>query len=202
MMPPTGGTLQSKLNWKQQPCLRDGASTLAVFRFQPFASRVGVDQVIGLRFKYSACLVADLKAAFAAARRQDGCQRNVGGWLPEQRAWFVELSAWPVVREQLTANGYRLVQQEDVAGFSADGPGTAQPASASPGPVHAAKTRLIASGAVELKSKVAVLPAVPAWKQPAADGVWARMPVTELRRMARTGVAGAIGELARRGLAY
>jgi len=193
------GDSSASANWRQrgESLLKtmdpnDAKRTFVVFEFQPFRSRLGVDNVIGLRFEYSASMVADLKAALAVAKRQDGGQRNAGGWLAEHRAWFVEPSAWPVVRELLTANGYRLVQQEHVEQeeVRAQLNGTAG--------VAVKQAAMVA--VKNMKSKAAAPPAAPAVQQPAA-GVWGRMPVGELRKKASTGVAGAIGELASRGLA-
>jgi hypothetical protein len=79
---------------------------IRVFPFQPFASRLGRDTVIGLQAAYDAERVALLKSALREARELTG--RNTGGWLATERAWFVERSAWPTVRRRLVEAGYAL----------------------------------------------------------------------------------------------
>jgi hypothetical protein len=75
-----------------------------VSAFQPFESRVGVDTVLALRFKYDPELIDVLKSALREASRVLGIY-NAGGWLAEHRCWFVERNAWPLVRERLAAAG-------------------------------------------------------------------------------------------------
>ena len=77
---------------------------IEVFRFQPFESRVGVDTVIGLRFKSDRDLVQLLKALLRKYRKD----RQAGGWLPDHRVWFVEESIWPLVATELRVRGYRI----------------------------------------------------------------------------------------------
>jgi hypothetical protein len=60
------------------PCL------IAVDRFQPFASRVGVNQVIRLRFDYDQELISRLKAILAVYA-VGAAHKAVGGWLPKHR---------------------------------------------------------------------------------------------------------------------
>ena len=79
------------------------------FRFQPFASRAGQDDVIGLQFTYSAALVHVIKEALA---RYKGLAANsarhistAGGWLPETKTWFVERSMWVLVHTELVRVG-------------------------------------------------------------------------------------------------
>jgi hypothetical protein len=83
-------------------------ATIHVSAFQPFESRQGVDTVLALKFRYAPELIGALKGALHRAARVLGL-RNVGGWLPEHRCWFVERDAWPLVRERLLAAGvYRF----------------------------------------------------------------------------------------------
>ncbi|TKB72534.1 MAG: hypothetical protein E8D46_13065 [Nitrospira sp.] len=83
--------------------------TIHVDRFQPFQSRVGLDTVVRLRFEYDAALVSRLKALLAVY--QVGTEhRTVGGWLPKHGVWFVELSVWPIVRDELHLLGHRILE--------------------------------------------------------------------------------------------
>jgi hypothetical protein len=76
--------------------------------FQPFKSRVGVDTVLALRLlKFDPALPVLLKEALRKASEQTG-GKNLGGWLAAHRVWFVERSAWPIVRRHLRAHGYKL----------------------------------------------------------------------------------------------
>jgi hypothetical protein len=81
-----------------------------VSEFQPFKSRVGVDTVLRLRSPYDAELVGALKAALAAAKQILG-SKNVGGWLPDHRVWWVERAAWPYVRDFLEALGHTVSER-------------------------------------------------------------------------------------------
>jgi hypothetical protein len=83
-----------------------------VSAFQPFESRVGVDTVLKLEFRYDAGLIATLKDAIGRARHTVG-GKNLGGWLPEHKVWFVERRAWEVVRRHLLAAGCQLVGPEE-----------------------------------------------------------------------------------------
>jgi hypothetical protein len=56
-----------------------------------------------LRFPFDADTVAAVKAALIVAR---GGGRSVGGWLPDQRAWYVEPSAWSAFRDSLGRAGW------------------------------------------------------------------------------------------------
>jgi len=78
---------------------------IRVFAFQPFESRRGVDTVLGLRFEYDKGFVEFLKATLRAARVELRQGNLIGGWLPEQRSWFVERVAWPRVRRELERVG-------------------------------------------------------------------------------------------------
>jgi len=67
----------------------------------------GGEEVVLLSFGYDPSLVADLKAALAAARVDAGGDRlRVGGWA--QRQWFVHPHCWPAVREALLAAGHTV----------------------------------------------------------------------------------------------
>lgn len=80
-------------------------------RFQPFSSRMGVDTVVRLQFEYCPALVARLKALLEVYR-VDHRYRVVGGWLPEQKCWFVEPDAWAVIKLELLYLGYHIVSEE------------------------------------------------------------------------------------------
>jgi hypothetical protein len=82
-------------------------SHVYVSAFQPFASRRGVDTVLALRFKYDPDLIATLKDALQEARSR-GYAFQPGGWLAEERCWFVERQAWPCVRSHLRDAGYSV----------------------------------------------------------------------------------------------
>jgi hypothetical protein len=66
----------------------------------------GYDEVLALRFRYNAELVALLKRALWAAR--EGRKSPVGGWSPEDHCWWVEGDAWPAVRQRLLDAGCEL----------------------------------------------------------------------------------------------
>jgi hypothetical protein len=83
-----------------------------VSAFQPFETRIGVDTVLKLEFRYHADLVATLKDAIQRARHVRG-GKNLGGWLPEHKAWFVERRAWDIVRQYLLSAGCELVGPEE-----------------------------------------------------------------------------------------
>ena len=85
--------------------------TLHADHFQPFQSRVGLDTVVRLRFEYDAALVARLKAlltVYAAGTEH----KIVGGWLPKHRCWFIEASAWKIVRMELLYLGHRVLERK------------------------------------------------------------------------------------------
>src|SRR5262249_37314367 len=75
-----------------------------VFTFQPFPSRRGIDHLIGLKFSYDARLVELLKQALRSAAAQTG-RGQLGGWLPQEKAWFLERLAWAHVRRELEQAG-------------------------------------------------------------------------------------------------
>jgi hypothetical protein len=67
-----------------------------------------------LRFRYDLGVVATVKDAVARARARRG--GGVGGWLPDMRAWFVELACWSEVSARLRAAGHRVtVSLDDMA---------------------------------------------------------------------------------------
>jgi len=82
-----------------------------VSAFQPFESRRGIDTVLALRFGYDRELIDILKTALRSARyRCPG--RSAGEWLPEERCWFCERAAWPIVREHLALQGCKFTALE------------------------------------------------------------------------------------------
>ena len=86
------------------------ATRIHVDTFQPFKSRLGVDEVVRLRFNYNPALVARLKALLAvyAAGTE---HKTIGGWLPKHRCWFVEASAWEGVKLELLYLGHRVMER-------------------------------------------------------------------------------------------
>jgi hypothetical protein len=74
---------------------------------QPFRSRLGVDTVLLLRFRYDAGLVDTLKRSLRAARSD--AVSNCGGWLKDYGAWFCEKSCWSRVRRALERAGHAVV---------------------------------------------------------------------------------------------
>ncbi len=80
--------------------------------FQPFASRVGRDWVVGVRFAYDAVVVAELKTLLRqlTPRVADRSRSiyHAGGWLSLYRCWFVEPAAWPDVHQLLARHGYTV----------------------------------------------------------------------------------------------
>lgn len=85
--------------------------TIHADRFQPFQSRLGVDEVMRLQFDFDAALVARLKALLAVYAV--GSQhRVIGGWLPKHRCWFVEPDAWAVVKLELLYLGHRIMERK------------------------------------------------------------------------------------------
>jgi hypothetical protein len=83
---------------------------ITTFAFQPFESRQGRDTVVGLRFKYDPALIDTLKDAIRTAARHLR-QRNLGGWLPEHKCWFVERRAWRMVRQRLVEAGCTITDE-------------------------------------------------------------------------------------------
>lgn len=91
-------------------CIQRMASdraTIRVSQFQPFSSRRGIDEVVGLAFDYDAHLVAKLKALFALYGA-DHKYRTVGGWLAKHRCWFAEADVWELIKLELLYLGYRI----------------------------------------------------------------------------------------------
>ncbi len=80
--------------------------------FQPFASRVGRDWVVGLRFAYDAVVVAELKELLRQLKPRvvdrGRYVYHAGGWLSLYRCWFVEPMAWPDVHQLLARHGYTV----------------------------------------------------------------------------------------------
>jgi hypothetical protein len=85
---------------------------IQVHTFQPFSSRVGIDTVLGLSFRYDPVLISQLKTALHEANRHVGL-RHPGGWLAEYKLWFVERCVWPDVRARLLRHGH-TVREEPV----------------------------------------------------------------------------------------
>jgi hypothetical protein len=93
---------------------KDKTSTpilIHVDRFQPFKSRLGIDDVIRLQFDYDAALVARLKALLACYVVGSD-HKTIGGWLPKFKCWFVEPSAWEMVRLELLFLGHRVRERK------------------------------------------------------------------------------------------
>lgn len=90
-------------------------SIIRVTRFQPFASRHGVDTVFTLSFLYDPALVELLKAVFARSRdvaRDPAAHIDAaGGWLPHHKCWFVEPVVWPEIKDALEAAGYAIREE-------------------------------------------------------------------------------------------
>jgi hypothetical protein len=82
-------------------------------RFQPFASRRGVDECVRVRFRYDAELVERLKVMLRSARHATGLGM-CGGWLSEWRSWFIEPARWHYVRGWLKRAGYEVIESPDV----------------------------------------------------------------------------------------
>jgi hypothetical protein len=82
-----------------------------VDRFQPFKSRLGLDEVVRLRFSYDAALVARLKALLACYV-VGSTHKTIGGWLPKFKCWFVEVDAWEMVRMELLWLGHRVMERK------------------------------------------------------------------------------------------
>jgi hypothetical protein len=85
-----------------------------VGRGQPFESRIGEDTVLFLRFRYDKNLVAEIKDYLARRRGEypQGKAFQPGGWLPDERVWFVEEAIWADLREQLLDEGHVLVESK------------------------------------------------------------------------------------------
>jgi len=85
--------------------------TIHADRFQPFTSRLGIDEVVRLRFPFDPLLVSRLKALLAVY--VVGTEhRTVGGWLPKHNCWFVEPAVWDVVRMELLFLGHRILERK------------------------------------------------------------------------------------------
>ena len=87
------------------------SSTIHADRFQPFESRVGVDEVVRLRFAYDPALVSKLKALLAV-HAVGTRYKNAGGWLPKFSCWFVEPDVWDIVRLELLFLGHRVLERK------------------------------------------------------------------------------------------
>lgn len=84
------------------------AVTIHTRRFQPFSSRQGVDEVMGVSFPYDARLVARLKALLAVYGVGHK-YKTAGGWLAQHRCWFIEVDVWELAKLELLFLGYRIV---------------------------------------------------------------------------------------------
>ncbi len=82
---------------------------IQVDRFQPFKSRLGLDEVMRLQFDYDPALVSRLKAILSVYA-VGGEHQTIGGWLAKHRCWFVEVSAWEVVKLELLCLGHRIIK--------------------------------------------------------------------------------------------
>lgn len=81
--------------------------TIFADTFQPFSSRIGVDDVVRLRFPYDKDLVSRLKALLAMYAVNHRF-KTVGGWLNEHRCWFCEADAWELVKLELLYMGHSI----------------------------------------------------------------------------------------------
>jgi hypothetical protein len=84
---------------------------ISVSEFQPFAARQGIDTVLPLSFSFDRDVIETIKTGLRSFRRESG-DTNVGGWLPEHRAWFIERDAWLCVRSHLQDAGYDVIGPE------------------------------------------------------------------------------------------
>jgi len=81
--------------------------TAYYFDFMPFSSRKG-ESVVGIRVKYDARFTEAIKAAL---QRERQCLKralgpsynNPGGWLPDQKLWFVEAPSFMQVTRDTQA---------------------------------------------------------------------------------------------------
>ena len=87
------------------------AIIIHVSRFQPFASRLGIDEVMQLQFDYDTALVSKLKAILAVYA-VGSPHKVVGGWLPKYRCWFIEPDAWEMVKMELLFLGHRVRERK------------------------------------------------------------------------------------------
>jgi hypothetical protein len=78
-------------------------------QFQPFPTRRDHDTVVKLRFAFDRDLIELLKRSLRAYRPYAAPWRTCGGWLPDERAWFVERGCWPHVRRALESAGHRVI---------------------------------------------------------------------------------------------
>lgn len=88
-----------------------------VSSFQPFASRIGQDTVIKLRFDYNPDLIADLKKILRHYKDEAlDPSRHIfqpGGWNPKFKCWYVERNIWGLVKHELEEMGYEFQTVED-----------------------------------------------------------------------------------------
>jgi hypothetical protein len=80
-----------------------------------------------LRFPFDRELIDYLKKTLQEIRDETG-ERNPGGWLPTEKAWFVESLAWPLVRRRLIEAGHAIDESAaNNGGQSASGPSCPRP---------------------------------------------------------------------------
>jgi hypothetical protein len=82
-------------------------------KFQPFASRRGVDACVRVRFRYDPHLVDRIKVMLRSARHATGL-KMCGGWLAPWRSWFVEEPCWGHVKRWLEGEGYTVIEDAGV----------------------------------------------------------------------------------------
>lgn len=89
-----------------------------VSSFQPFASRIGQDTVIKLRFDYNPDLVESLKKILRHYKDEAlDPSRHIfqpGGWNPKEKCWYVERNIWSKVRDSLHFEGYDFDNMDEV----------------------------------------------------------------------------------------
>ncbi len=65
-----------------------------LFLFQPFESRMGVESVIALKFKYDKYIVESIKNTLKYLKSRNLTRSNAGGWLDFFKVWYIEPNVW------------------------------------------------------------------------------------------------------------
>lgn len=72
------------------------------------------DEYVIVVFDYDAGIVATIKSTLASLRlKHPAIRSQVGGWLPQLRAWFVHPGCWREVRRALVEAGHEVVGEVD-----------------------------------------------------------------------------------------